>query len=162
MSSSSLQVLLIIAGSAAELIGIVLGVMEIRSTRRAAAGFINRSRNVYLAGNARLGPITASGTATVSGLHLVPTIDDRVRALENRLPALEDKVQALSGDLEQRWRADLESVMSTRERADRDLIEALDTYTRELDSGAWRRYLAVGLLLGGTIVQATAGLVSAL
>lgn len=162
VNSSSLQLDLIVAGGAVELSGIILGAWEIWSTRKATAGFINRSRTVYLSGSARLGPITTGGTGTVSGPQLVPTIDDRVRALESCLPALEGKVKALPGDLEQRWRSDLESVTSTREHADRDLIKALDTFTRELHAGAWRRYLAVGLLIAGTICLTAAGLASTL
>ena len=162
MSSSSLQLGLIVAGGAAELSGIILGVWEIWSTRKATAGFLHRSRNVYLSGSARLGSITGSATLTVSGPQLVPTIDDRVRVLESLLPALEERLRALPDDLEQRWRSDLESVTSTREYADRDVIDALEIFTGQLHAGAWRRYLAVGLLIAGTICMTVAGLASTL
>jgi len=155
-------VALIAIGAAAELVGIILGVLEIKSTRNAAAGFIKSARTVYLSANIRArSGVKVTGSVVTGGIRLVPTIQDHVREFEQSLAALSARVDQMPAELEALWHDDLQAVMTTHNQAERDLREALDDFAAKLGTGHWRRILAVVLLAAGATIQALAAVLSA-
>ncbi len=139
-----------VAGLAIEMVGVGLGAIEIRSTRRAALGFISRARFVSAAARCTM---SLGGTVRLSSTGGEPDISDRVRALESRVDTLSKRVEALPEELEKQCREQIGMVMRCHQADQRDLETSIDQFAQELGAGKWRRYGTVVLLLAGAALQ---------
>jgi len=154
-------IVLIIVGAACEAAAIVLGVFEIVATRKTVEGFLGRARIIYLTGIGRLGSVTGSATLTTDGPRLVPTIDDRVKALEGRIDQFGAQVKTMNEETTENLRAEMEAALKTRDQSIADFNRSVEDFTKRLGDGYWRRVLTVALFLFGLALQTGGGIWSA-
>ncbi len=142
---------LTVLGLALELGGVVLGLFEIYSSRRAAVGFIKRARHVYVSAHVKNETVVSARPTTNDPM--VPTISDRVDDLDARVKRLDARIDALPKELEEAWREHTTAVIRSHEAGHRDLETALNSFAEDLGAGLWRRVLTVGLLVSGGVLQ---------
>ena len=164
--SAAWIVALVIMGVGCEIVGVVFGVAEIKSSRRAAIALSESVRKVYLAGNIRV-TVAVTGSANLTaapGRELTEAEKNK-----QRLDAHETQIAALRGELakselrlEERWKSDLKAIAGANEQTTSEMRAALKDFGDDLARGAWRRYSAVGLLVLGAALQALAAVAGTL
>ena len=157
-----MPIVLIIVGAACETAAIILGVFEIASTRKAVEGFLGRARIIYVTGIMRFGSQAGSAVLAKDGPRLVPTIDERVKALESRIDQVDALVKTSNEETAENLRAEMEAALKTRDQSIADFNRSVEDFAKRLGDGYWRRVLTVLLFLVGLALQMAGSIWSAL
>jgi hypothetical protein len=158
-------VVMVAVGVWFEVVGVLLGGLEIKASRRTAMTLSRSVQKVYVDEHDRLVAISGSATLAVTAAQ-EPTFQEKIeqhlaahpaemKELRNELTASEQRVT-------ERWQSDLKAVAEASQQTTDDVRAALERFADELAGGWWRRYPALGLLLVGAVMQAAASIVSTL
>jgi hypothetical protein len=164
--NSALIVAVVLIGLGCEVAGILIGVVEIITSRRAALELSDSVSTIYLSGSAALtASATGSATLIVSPGHEETEAEREKRRqdeLEAQVVALRREMEERDSKLEKTWRNELQAFATVNQHTTDDLRTALKKFGTAVAAGKWRRYAAVILLVIGAVLQAYAAIVGAL
>ena len=149
---------LIITGTLFELAGIVLAWRELRQRRRDVRAFEAIPPSGYGRGFLY---VDAHGGGHASRPE-PPTLEDRVEALERAVPALRAEQRAAEVRARQNAKRVAERLTQDLGRSVTDRLDAVKTLLLNATRPTRTAYAAIGLLVGGLLLQSAANLVQVL
>lgn len=146
---SGLLLVLLLGGVTLEVAGLVVTFRELRSRARAAVDFENRPVTHYVSAHAT---VHLSGSGTLSTRH-VPTLEQRVDALEARVDGVRDDLTASIRAAEERANKTAGTIAEDIRRQVEDQVAAVAVFVLTSIERGRRAYIGPALFVAGLLLQ---------
>lgn len=140
---------LLILGGLAQIVGVIMVIVSLRSTLDQLARYEHRPRTVYGAGAVAIS--TAFGATVVTTQR--PSLEDRVTGVEERVRALGGEITEATEKLRRELHNEIERSRDIVMKSYRDDFDALSAFTTQtLRDQRWPTLIGAALLIVGLIV----------
>ncbi len=140
-------VALMVTGAVFEVTGLAAAVLEIRSERRKVQRFLKRPITIQISA---AGEVSSAGELVLTGGR-EPTVEERVRLLEQTVKDVKMETEQMKLDLPTRWHRDIAEVEKRVGTSLNEYRGQLDRFLRE--SGTKWRYIGITMFVFGLALQ---------